>query len=97
MDSNGYNPSILDTEEGLCYLSHAVGETVRHEIFFGPGNRKLSKEYGCWCYLLPEIHDALHAEIGDYDDFLKHLCYRKFCERYGREKFYSLFRRYYDD
>ena len=97
MDSNGYNASLLDTHEGTCYLTHRQGETVRHEIFFGVGNRKLSKEYGCWCYLHPETHADLHAGKGDYDDYLKHLCYRKFCEKYGRQYFYELFRRYYDD
>lgn len=94
---NGYNPSILDTHEGVCYLTHKQGETVRHEIFYGTGNREWSKKLGCWCYLSPETHEKLHAHEGDYDEYLKHLCYNIFCELFDRETFYKIFRRYYDD
>ena len=62
MDSNGYNPSLLDTEDGICYLCHTDGQTVRHEIYMGAGSRSLSKRYGLWVNLCPACHMEVHAE-----------------------------------
>lgn len=62
MDRNGYNKSILDTEDGTCYLCHTDGQTVRHEIYMGTGERRLSKKYGLWINLCPACHMEVHAE-----------------------------------
>lgn len=62
MDRNGYNPSILDTTEGICYLCHTEGQTVRHEIYMGTGERTLSKRYGLWVNLCTGCHGEVHAE-----------------------------------
>lgn len=62
MDRNGYNPSLLDTEEDVCYLCHIGRQTVRHEIYMGTGERALSKRYGLWVNLCTECHAEVHAE-----------------------------------
>lgn len=62
MDRNGYNPSLLDTEQGICYLCQQTGQTVRHEIYMGTGERRLSKKYGLWINLCPACHREVHAE-----------------------------------
>lgn len=62
MDRNGYNPSLLDTEQGTCYLCHTNGQTVRHEIYMGTGERSLSKRFGLWVNLCPRCHAEVHAE-----------------------------------
>ena len=51
MDRNGYNPSILATEDGVCMLCGLCTDTARHEIFYGTGERSLSKRYGLWVNL----------------------------------------------
>jgi predicted adenine nucleotide alpha hydrolase (AANH) superfamily ATPase len=52
MDRNGYNPTILQDKEE-CFVSRETVDLVRHEVFYGTANRKLSKEYGLyrqdWC------------------------------------------------
>ena len=60
MDRNGYNPSLLDTEQGTCYLCHTNGQTVRHEIYMGTGERSLSKRFGLWVNLCPRCHMQIH-------------------------------------
>ena len=59
--SNGYNPSILATTQGVCYLCHKYRETARHEIYGGSGTRALSKRYGLWVNICPECHAEVHA------------------------------------
>lgn len=62
MDRNGYNPSILSTTAGVCFLCGYEGDTVRHEVFEGNGSRALSKRYGLWVNLCVRCHSAVHAE-----------------------------------
>ena len=62
MGSNGYKPSIMATTAGECYLCHFVGDTARHEVYYGTGTRELSKRYGLWVDLCPRCHDEVHAE-----------------------------------
>lgn len=65
MDSNGYNKSLLDTEAGECYLCPYVGDTARHEIFYGTSTRALSKRLGLWVNLCPRCHAEVHADKKD--------------------------------
>ena len=60
LDSNGYAESLLATERGFCFYCQRQTECARHEIFYGNGRRKLSKEDGLWCYLCPKCHDFEH-------------------------------------
>ena len=62
MDSNEYNPSIMQKTQG-CYFCHKGGDIARHEVFFGVGTRKLSKMLGLWVCLCPSCHQRVHDEI----------------------------------
>ena len=44
MDRNGYNPTILQDREE-CFVSRETFGLIRHEVFYGTANRKLSKKY----------------------------------------------------
>lgn len=59
-DSNGYAPSLFNTEDGVCYVTGIRGHTARHEIF-GAANRDKSKEDGLWIHISPAAHDYLHS------------------------------------
>jgi len=62
MENNGYRPSIMATTAGECYLCPYVGDTARHEVYFGTGTRALSKRYGLWVNLCPACHAEVHAD-----------------------------------
>lgn len=95
MGKNGYEPSILNTTQGEDYiLKREVGDTARHEIYFGGKNRKISKQYGFWVNVCPQIHDKLH-ESGMLDEKLKCECQEIFEENHTREEFRALIGRSY--
>lgn len=94
MDRNGYNESILGNEK-VCHLTGRCNcDLIRHEIYYGVANRKLSKEWGCWVYLTPEAHARLHADR-EIDLKLKIECQEAFEKKYGHAKFMSIFGRNY--
>jgi len=62
MDRNGYNASIIETEDGVCLLCGLCTDTARHEVFYGPGTRTLSKKYGLWVNLCPNCHAKVHRD-----------------------------------
>lgn len=96
MDKNGYVPSILPTHERDCYLCHYGGDTVRHEVFFGTANRKVSKATGCWVNLCPACHERLHNDPSSgFDDYLKRNAQWWFEQEHSREEFMKLFGRSY--
>ena len=92
MDKNGYNPSILQNNKE-CFISHKTTNLVRHEIYYGTANRKISKENGFWVWLTPEWHNmsenAVHFNP-KLDLYLKEKCQRKFEETHERKEFMSL-------
>lgn len=95
LDSNGYNPSLLNTEQGTCYLCKREGiDTARHEIMFGTGNRQLAKKYGVWCNLCPSCHDLVHKEKR-YNLMLKEVAQIKFEKKYSRPQWMDTFGRSY--
>lgn len=72
MDRNGYNPSVLSTEDGVCKLCGRCTETVRHEVYYGSATRTLSKHYGLWVNLCPHCHARLHENPnGEADKALR--------------------------
>lgn len=94
MDRNGYNESLLSKEE-KCYITGRYNcDLVRHEIFFGVANRKLSKKWGCWVYLTPQAHAQVHADRKT-DLKLKAECQKAFETKYGHDKFMATFGRNY--
>ena len=94
MDRNGYNPSILDTEAGVCYICGRQTETARHEIYGGK-NRQVSKREGFWVNLCPDCHARVHR----YNDFataaLKEACEAVYEQSHSKTHFSSLHLREY--
>lgn len=91
MDSNGYNKSLFDTEQGRCYLCKRYGDTARHEVF-GASSRSFSKALGLWVDLCPSCHNRVHMEN---DNELKEEGQRLFEKEYGHERFMGVFQRNY--
>ena len=60
LDSNGYAPSILQTDAGVCYACTRYTDTARHEVFGGNGRRPKSKRLGLWVNLCPNCHNLAH-------------------------------------
>jgi len=90
MDRNGYNPSILDTCDGEDYLTKdECLQTVRHEIYFGTANRKISKVNGLWVNVSPESHRLIHSNR-QVDLRLKVECQMIFECEHSREEFRAL-------
>lgn len=74
-DRNGYNKSLFDCEDGVCWLCGAVTDTVRHEIYRGK-NRSNSKKYGLWLAVCPRCHSRLHRH--DYEEEMHRIGMCKF-------------------
>lgn len=73
MDSNGYNPSILQDDLTYCYACGRSCEKLdRHEVF-GGAYRSKSKELGLWVMLCHEschLH-GVHAFPKNYEHIKK--------------------------
>ena len=88
--------SIMQTEKA-CYKTGRTYGLHKHHIFFGP-NRKKSEEYGCWIWLIPELHNTSDQGIHhnrDFDLKVKKECQEKFEEKYSHELFMKEFGRNY--
>lgn len=60
-DRNGYNPSIMQTDLGRCFICGRTDEKLdRHEIF-GASNRRKSKRLGLWVMLCRQHHEDAHG------------------------------------
>ena len=95
-DRNGYNKSIMATEAGRCYVCRIETETVRHEIYYGTKNRKISKINGFWLDVCPTCHRRIHNVPGKgFDKLLKQKCQKNY-EAFGtRDGFRRLVGRSY--
>lgn len=97
MDRNGYNPSIMQDKEE-CYITKQTGDLVRHEIYFGSANRKISKEQGFWVWLRPEWHNTSDYSVHfnrALDLRLKMDCQEIYEKTHSREEFTALIGRSY--
>lgn len=97
MDRNGYNPSIMQDEE-KCFVCGATNNLVRHEIYGGYANRKLSKEYGLWVWLTPYWHNASNDGVHfnkQLETTLKKAGQMAFERTHTREEFIKIFGRNY--
>lgn len=69
----------------------------KHHIYAG-SRRKLSEEYGCWCFLCPRHHNMSDSGV-HFDTVLdlklKKLCQELFEEDHSREEFISIFGKSY--
>ena len=63
LDRNGYAPTIMTEYDGKCFFTGSTSNLVRHEVFYGTANRKLSKEWGCWVYLTPQMHNMSNQGV----------------------------------
>ena len=89
-DRNGYSKSIMATEPGKCYICRSDTETVRHEIYYGAKNRKISKANGFW------LHRRIHETPAHGFDKLLKQKYQKNYEAFGtRDGFRMLIGRSY--
>lgn len=95
MDKNGYNESLLTGWNKECFITGVKDENlVRHEIFFGTANRKLSKQYGLWVYLIPELHNTTNKGVHynrELDLLLKRAGQNAFEQKYSRQEFIKIF------
>ena len=92
MDKNGYNPSIMQSKRE-CYITHSVHDVVRHEIYYGFANRKISKKEGFWVWLVPEYHNTSNKGVHfnrELDLELKVACQKKYEETHSRDDFIKL-------
>lgn len=81
MDRNGYNPSILASEE-RCYVCNRTGTLQRHEVFHG-AYRSASKRHGLWITVCPDCHYLIHNSDGKLDKRLKAEAQRQAMMVYG--------------
>lgn len=91
-DSNGYNESLFDTEQGECFICTRATETCRHEVWHG-ANRQLSKYYGLWINVCDPCHKAIHREDNGEFFYLKEDAQRLFEEHYPDKDFLEIFGR----
>lgn len=91
LDKNGYAPSIMQTNKE-CWVSKMQNcDLVRHEIYFGSANRKISKANGCWVWLTPYWHKLIHSAMGCKLNLrLKRECQKIYEETHTREEFRQL-------
>ena len=86
------NPSILRTEQGVCYICRRHTGTQLHHIYYGP-KRKMSDENGLIVHLCMDCHlnapHAVHRCI-DTDLKLRQRCQRAFERSHTRDEFVSL-------
>lgn len=100
IDKNGYSPSIVQSVKE-CWVSKAKDcDLVRHEIFMGNPNRKLSKQYGLWVWLTPYWHNgsnySVHGTNGhELDLKLKKAGQEAFEKIYSRDEFIRIFGKSY--
>lgn len=82
LDRSGYAPSVLNTEQGTCFICYKQTDTARHEIFFGTAYREKSKRLGAWVNLCPKCHDRVHIRDCLYNYELKRIGQHYLMEHY---------------
>lgn len=94
MDKNGYNKSLFNSEDGVCYLTGRRCDTARHEVF-NKHTRAYSKEDGLWIAVSPEVHERIHSDYKLWNELKKQAeelwlledwdrSINDFVERYGK-------------
>ena len=98
IDNNGYAPSIMGNEEKCFLCGRTNCDLVRHEVFYGTANRKLSKKWGCWVLLTPDCHNMSNYAVHnnrENDLKVKRAVQQRFEELYGHDKFMEVFGKNY--
>ena len=89
--------SIMQKDKS-CYLTGTTYNLHKHHIFYGNGKRKLSEEWGCWCWLTGKLHNQGNKGVHfnhPLDLQLKRDCQYEFEALYGHDKFMEGGRRNY--
>ena len=89
--------SIVSNEQE-CLVCGSTYRLHRHHIFFGTANRKLSEQYGCWCYLCARHHNMSNAGVHfnkELDKKLKAQTQKRFNEVYPELDFRKIFGKNY--
>ena len=85
----------LLSDEKVCYVCKSPVNIHKHHIYYGSANRKLSEEYGCFCYLCYRHHNGSNMGVHFYkplDTALKWECQRAFENKVGdRSEFMRIF------
>lgn len=87
---------VSDTKN--CYVCGTAYNLHKHHIFYGTGKRKLSDDYGCWCWLCAKHHNMSNEGVHfnkKLDNQLKELTQRKFNDAYPQLDFLKIFGRNY--
>lgn len=87
---------VSNVEE--CLVCGSTYNLHKHHIFFGTANRKLSEQYGCWCYLCARHHNMSNAGVHfnkALDTKLKEQTQKKFNEVYPELDFRKIFGKNY--
>lgn len=89
----------LMQDDRACLLCGATEALHKHHIFYGTGNRALSENDGCWCYLCAYHHNMSDKGVHfnkRLDRELKRRCQKKWEDKNGdREAFIKRYGRSY--
>ena len=88
---------IQDNKE--CFMTGDTSNLHKHHIYFG-ANRKVSEEYGFWCWLRWDCHIANSPNPTPHNDRQTDLNLKRYCqslyeEKHSREEFIKLIGRSY--
>ena len=89
--------SIISNERE-CLVCGSTYNLHKHHIFFGTANRKLSEQYGCWCYLCARHHNMSESGVHfskPLDIKLKKFAQERFNEAYPELDFRKIFGKNY--
>lgn len=89
--------SIIDNEK-QCLVCGSTSNLHKHHIFYGTANRKLSEQYGCWCYLCGRHHNLSNVGVHfnkQLDTNLKQHAQKRFNEVYPELDFVKIFGKNY--
>lgn len=90
--------SIISNER-KCLVCETTFDLHKHHIFYGTGKRKLSEQYGCWCYLCGAHHNLSSAGVHfnkKLDNQIKQLAQARFKEVYPQLDFLKIFGKSYE-
>ena len=83
--SNGYGPSILQTDLGYCFhCGRSDRKLDRHEVW-GGANRSKSKKYGLWVMLCHE--DCHEGKNGVHQNAAMRQALREYAQKIAMEEF----------
>lgn len=91
--------SIISNER-FCLVCGSPMNIHKHHIYEGSGRRKLSEQYGCWCYLCARHHNMSNQGVHFnkvLDLKLKQQCQKAFEWNHTRDDFIKIFGRNYLD